>query len=46
VKLQATPHTYPGYGELVEDYFERGWTDGLPIVAPEPLVVSEFLAAA
>jgi hypothetical protein len=29
-----------------EEYFERGWTDGLPIVPPTPERVEAFLAAA
>ncbi|QEC47264.1 hypothetical protein FSW04_06460 [Baekduia soli] len=29
-----------------EEYFERGWTDGLPIVPPTPERVQAFLAAA
>jgi len=29
-----------------EEYFERGWTDGLPIVPPTPERVDAFLAAA
>jgi hypothetical protein len=28
----------------IEDYFERGWTDGLPVVPPRPEVVAEFIA--
>ena len=30
----------------IEWYFERGWTDGLPVVPPTPGAVSDFLAAA
>lgn len=29
--------------DAVEDYFERGWTDGLPIVPPEEQLVQIFL---
>jgi hypothetical protein len=46
MSLHAAAHDYPSYDALVEDYFDRGWTDGLPIVAPQPEVVSGFLAAA
>jgi hypothetical protein len=44
--LGADRHEYGSYGELLDDYFERGWTDGLPIVAPTPESVEAFLAAA
>ena len=42
----ATQHAYDSYEALVEDYFEKGWTDGLPIMPPTPEKVAEFLAAA
>jgi hypothetical protein len=42
----ASQHRYGSYDELMEDYFERGWTDGLPIVPPTPEKVNRFLAAA
>jgi hypothetical protein len=32
--------------EAIETYFERGWTDGLPIVPPTPEMVASFLEAA
>jgi hypothetical protein len=32
--------------EVQEEFFERGWTDGLPIVAPTPERVEAMLAAA
>jgi hypothetical protein len=44
--LRSESHRYPSYDALVEDYFQRGWTDGLPIVAPQPGLVTGFLAAA
>jgi hypothetical protein len=44
--LQAERHTYIDYYELQEDYFNRGWTDGLPIVPPTPELVEQFLDAA
>jgi hypothetical protein len=28
----------------IEAYFERGWTDGLPVVPPRPETVREFIA--
>jgi hypothetical protein len=45
-QLEADQHEYGSYDELLEDYFERGWTDGLPIVPPTPEKVASFLAAA
>jgi hypothetical protein len=44
--MNATAYEYSTYEELVEDYFERGWTDGLPIVPPTPARVETFLAYA
>jgi hypothetical protein len=35
---------YPDALAAIEDYFERGWTDGLPIVPPTEERVAEFLA--
>ena len=29
--------------EAIEAYFERGWTDGLPVVPPRPEVVKHFI---
>src|SRR3954470_5159107 len=42
--LHASRFEYQDEAELVEDYHARGWTDGLPIVAPTPERVVEFLA--
>ena len=42
----AERHEYGSYDELVEDYYARGWTDGLPVVPPTPEKVSAFLGAA
>ena len=39
--LRAARHDYPDYVSLVEDYYERGWTDGLPIVLPTEKVTAE-----
>ena len=38
-------HLYDSEAVLCEDYISRGWTDGLPIVAPTPERVEAFLAA-
>src|SRR5512144_1291396 len=43
MELRAARHDYPDYPALVEDYYERGWTDGLPIVPPTPESVERFL---
>jgi hypothetical protein len=44
--LRAPSHEYADADELIEDYFERGWTDGLPVVPPTPEKVERFLAVA
>lgn len=31
--------------DLVEAYFERGWTDGLPVVPPTPAKIKAVVAA-
>jgi hypothetical protein len=42
----AHDFSYDTYAEAVEDYFELGLTDGLPIVPPTVERVAEFLALA
>ena len=44
--LAAEPHAFQDEEDLQEAYHARGWTDGLPIVAPTPERVETFLAAA
>jgi hypothetical protein len=44
--LNASQLEYADVGALMDDYVDRGWTDGLPIVAPTPELVEQFLAAA
>jgi len=44
--LHAPSHEYRDYAQLLDDYYERGWTDGLPVVPPTPEAVDDFLAAA
>jgi hypothetical protein len=44
--LHAPRHEYRDYSELLDDYYARGWTDGLPVVPPTPALVDEFLAVA
>jgi hypothetical protein len=41
--LQAERHEYADYAALLEDYYDRGWTDGLPVVPPTPDAVGRFL---
>lgn len=44
--LVAPRVDYASAEDLMEDYFERGWTDGLPVVPPTPASVERFLATA
>ena len=44
--LHAPAHEYRDYAELLEDYYARGWTDGLPVVPPTPEAVAQFLEVA
>jgi hypothetical protein len=37
---------YPDAVSAIDDYFDRGWTDGLPIVPPTPERVAACIAAA
>src|SRR5262245_66439170 len=36
----------PDPASLIEAYFERGWTDGLPVVPPTEKSIAEMLAGA
>jgi hypothetical protein len=38
-------HRYEGHDDALDDYFARGWTDGLPIVPPTVQLVARFLEA-
>ena len=42
----AAQHAYDSHDALIEDYFDKGWTDGLPIIAPTPEKVAAFLEQA
>src|SRR5256885_377030 len=44
--LTAAEHEVTGWAEAVEAYFERGWTDGLPVVPATAEAVQSFLDAA
>src|SRR5438309_475743 len=43
--LGAAEHEYADSFALIDDYHERGWTDGLPIIPPTPELVADFLDA-
>ena len=42
---QATPSAGSDPVDLVEWYFEQGWTDGLPVVPPTPAKVDATIDA-
>ena len=44
--LEAERHAFSDYDALLESYYERGWTDGMPVVPPTPEKVEEFLGVA
>jgi hypothetical protein len=44
--LMSTEVETAGWAEAIETCFERGWTDGLPVVPATAARVAEFLAAA
>ncbi len=46
MQLTAEREDYAGYDQLVEAFFERGWTDGLPVLPPTPEKVEQSLVAA
>src|SRR5207248_10553592 len=43
--LSGTPLQVPRGADLVEWYFEQGWTDGLPVVPPTAEKVAAMLAS-
>ena len=43
--LQAARIEHRDYVAAVEEYYRRGWTDGLPVIPPEPARVAAFLDA-
>ena len=47
MKQDQEPSTAPTSDQvdLVEWYFEQGWTDGLPVVPPTPETVAAMVAA-
>ena len=45
-RLTSGVHEAASAFEAIESYFERGWTDGLPVVPPTPELVEAFLSEA
>jgi hypothetical protein len=43
--LQAARIEHRDYIAAVEEYYRRGWTDGLPVIPPELAMVATFLDA-
>src|SRR5262245_62823585 len=43
-KLTAAEHSVASWDAAVEMYFERGWTDGLPVIPATEDTVRRFLA--
>src|SRR5262245_34803726 len=39
------PDSLAAAAQAIEDYFERGWTDGLPVVPPSEELVARMVAA-
>jgi hypothetical protein len=46
MNLSAAEHEAAGWAEAIEACFERGWTDGLPVVPATADAVRQFLEAA
>jgi hypothetical protein len=46
VTLTSRTREYESYSQALEDYYEQGWTDGLPIVPPTAEAVGAMLDAA
>jgi hypothetical protein len=42
--IDASPFLDGSYEELVERFFDEGWSDGLPVVIPTPRLVDAMLA--
>ncbi len=43
--LSSQQHNVAGFYEAIELYYDKGWTDGLPVVPPTEELVRQFLAA-
>jgi hypothetical protein len=41
---QARRLEHATYAAAVDEYYRRGWTDGLPVIPPEPVTVEAFVA--
>ena len=44
--LQSVQYEVDSVADAIEFYYEKGWTDGLPVVPPTEEKVRAFLAAA
>src|SRR5216684_2447689 len=44
-RLASAEHPITGWAQAIEAYFERGWTDGLPVVPATEEAVRPFLDA-
>ncbi|MBI3964458.1 MAG: hypothetical protein HY329_02395 [Chloroflexi bacterium] len=45
MELRSEPVEVPDYHAAVEEFFERGWTDGLPVVPPTDELIAATIAA-
>ena len=43
MSMLAAEHVVPGWREAIEEYYARGWTDGLPVVPATADGVQPFL---
>ena len=46
MQLISTPMEFDTWHDVVREYIDRGWTDGLPIIPPTPDMVAASLEAA
>ena len=46
MQLNSTPMEFDTWHDVVREYIDRGWTDGLPIIPPTPDMVAASLEAA
>jgi hypothetical protein len=45
IGLAADKFAYVDFDDFLEQYFEKGWTDGLPVVPPTPTAVAAHISA-
>ena len=46
MQLSSTHMEFDTWHDVVRNYIDRGWTDGLPIIPPTPDMVAASLDAA